>query len=143
MTVVELLHRFLAYGFMGLVIEVLFTGAASLLQKNWRATCQTYLWMLPIYGVAGLLLDGLTILLHLHWYWMAPIYTAVIYGLEFISGWLLRKLIGRCPWDYGLSHWTPMGLINLKYLPFWLLLSCAYQPISAWLEKVVHVLASV
>lgn len=123
----SLLIRFIIYGALGLQIEVYFTGFRSLIDKNWRATAQTYLWMHPIYGFSALLFDGIHWLVPLHPLLMTFVFTALIYAIEFTSGWVLTKLIGRCPWDYGLSKWTPMGLINFKYLPFWIALSFGYS----------------
>jgi uncharacterized membrane protein len=139
----SLLHQFLAYGVLGMVLEVFFTGVGSLIHKNWRATCQTYLWMLPIYGLAGILLTLIHHGLTWHWFPLAFVYLVVMYGMEFVTGWLLEKLIGRCPWHYGLSAWTPMGLINLKYAPFWFALACGFNPIADFLERAVRLLGSV
>jgi uncharacterized membrane protein len=139
----EVLHQFLAYGCLGMLLEVFFTGIGSLLHKNWRATCQTYLWMLPIYGLAGLALQGIHLSLLWHWFPLAFVYLVTIYAIEFTSGWLLEKLIGRCPWHYGLSAWTPLGLINLRYAPFWFILGCFFNPIASFLERAVRLLGSV
>lgn len=139
----ELFESFVAFGILGLLIEVFFTGIASVLHGDARARCQTYLWMFPVYAGAGLTFSWIDSNLHWHWLAKAPVYTALIYFTEFTSGYVLKRLIGRCPWDYGLSHWTPLGLINLKYLPWWFALACAVRPISQGLWKVVHVLASV
>lgn len=130
--VLEFGLRFLAFGMLGLLIENIFTGIRSLLVKNWFGTCTTYLWMLPVYGIAGLALDGVHSLLQFHWLLMAPIYVAIIYGTEFTSAWILKKLIGAVPWDYGLSKWTPFGFVNFTY-PYalsWFALACAFNPIS-------------
>ncbi len=144
MTGMDFLHSLLGYGVIGLLIEVFFTGVGSLLHKNWRATCQTYLWMMPIYGLAGIALEAIYHGLH-HWpaVPLALVYTFVIYVTEFVSGLILKKLIGRCPWDYGLGNWTPWGLINFKYFPYWFALACCFNPISNFLQKALSLLASV
>jgi len=47
-------QRFLAYGLAGWCSEVVTTGLRSRGRDgNWRLTGTTYLWMLPIYGVAA------------------------------------------------------------------------------------------
>jgi hypothetical protein len=136
-----LLQKFFVYGCLGLLIEVLFTGVWSLFHKNWKATSQTYLWMLPIYGAAALALEGVSEALPWPFYLKAFLYVPVIYGVEALSGWLLKKTIGSIPWDYKRSKWTPMGLINLRYLPYWLVLSFAFDPISSTLSRWVRVLS--
>src|SRR5437762_13635526 len=53
-------RRFLAYGVLGLGVEVVFTSVARVLNtRNPRLEGRTYLWMLPIYGAGGLLLESL------------------------------------------------------------------------------------
>lgn len=129
-----MLARFVTFGLIGLLIEVFFTGFASLAQKNYRATAQTYLWMLPVYALGGLALDFARDTLHWHYAFMAVVYVGIIYALEFCSGYVLQRLVGRCPWHYGLSHWTPMGLVNLKYLPYWYGLGLLFEPLTVSLS---------
>jgi hypothetical protein len=40
----EKLILYAGFGAVGLLIEVVFTGARSLIQRNWKATGVTYLW---------------------------------------------------------------------------------------------------
>ena len=54
----DVLQKIFSYGCLGLLVEVFFTGAVSLYRRNWRATSQTYLWMLPIYGIGGVTLEA-------------------------------------------------------------------------------------
>ena len=139
--VLDVLRRAFAYGCMGLLVEIFFTGlGAVIVQKNWAATGKTYLWMLPIYGFSGVLFDsvrdfGLP-------YWVnAPIMVLGIYVIEFGSGWILEKIIGRCPWDYGSGRYTLMGYIRLDYAPFWLILALIFDPVSALLHRVLKIFA--
>ena len=48
-------------------------------------------------------------------------YLLVIYAAEFGFGWVLRRMLGRCPWDYGTRGINVLGLIRLDYAPAWLL----------------------
>jgi uncharacterized membrane protein len=137
----NLFQKFFVYGCLGLLIEVFFTGIYSLATKNWKATSQTYLHMLPIYGLAALALEGISEALPWPFYLKAFLYVPVIYGVEALSGWLLKKAIGVIPWDYKKSKWTPMGLINLKYVGFWLVLAMAFDPLSLYLRKALNFLA--
>jgi uncharacterized membrane protein len=114
--------RFLVYGATGWILEVLHTGAHSLLVKRDRsATATTYLWMLPIYGAGGLLLErasppGRVEPRYLRWLRQL----AVIYGVEYATGWTLRRVLGRCPWDYTAHARLHLsGLVRFDYTPFW------------------------
>lgn len=139
-----LLEKALVYGHLGFLIEVWFTGLhALLIEGDKRGRAQTYLPMLLIYGATALILEGLSEVLPWPFYLKAFVYVLVIYLIEGTSGWALKKTTGRIPWDYGLSRWTPMGLINLKYFPFWLLLAMAFDPITHFLTKFLHALTLV
>jgi len=46
------LKRFLIYGIIGLVLEVIYTGLASLLKGDLSMQGFTFLVMMPIYGLA-------------------------------------------------------------------------------------------
>ncbi len=99
-------QRFLAYGLAGWCSEVLTTG----LRSRAAATATggspgtTYLWMLPIYGIAAVAVRagarrppaapaGRGGSAALGW-------TAGIYAVEAASGEALRRLTGEVPWDY-------------------------------------------
>jgi hypothetical protein len=91
------LLRFLAYGALGWCFEVVFTGLGSALRRDRSATAKTYLWMHPIYGLAGLLLERTHDLLSAApWYARGLGYLVVIYLVEAASGWGLRKVLGAC-----------------------------------------------
>ena len=85
-----LLQKFFVYGCLGLLIEVFFTGVYSLIQKNWKATAQTYLHMLPIYAFTAIALEGVSEAIPWPFYLKAFVYVPVIYGIEALSGWLLN-----------------------------------------------------
>ena len=111
----------MAYGAVGWLIEVVATGAhASLVHNDRCATSRTYLWMFPVYGLGGLLLESVRKRLR-RW----PVdarclgYLPVIYGVEYGSGWLLRRGLGRCPWDYTGRRWHISGLVRADYAPLW------------------------
>jgi uncharacterized membrane protein len=42
-----------------------------------------------------------------------------IFVVEFITGFILDKFTGHCPWQY-MSRWNIMGYIRLDYLPAWM-----------------------
>jgi hypothetical protein len=130
------LRRFFFYGCVGWVLEVAFTGAhAAVLGKDRSATAKTYLWMHPIYGGAGLLLEGVARRLQgLPRAARALGYLPLIYAAELATGWMLRRALGKCPWEYrdGLHY---RGLVRLDYAPVWYLAALAFEPISAALIR--------
>jgi hypothetical protein len=125
--------RFLTYGAMGMIIEVVTTGStAAVIQRDRAATGKTYLWMLPIYGLGGLLLERISDLVHAR-RWSrtarALAYLPAIYGLEAASGAALRCLIRRCPWDYTGKRLALRGLVRLDYAPLWLGVAYLFEPV--------------
>jgi hypothetical protein len=119
-------------------MEVCFTGmSAALFEQDRHCTAKTYLWMHPIYGATALgmefLHDRLRCLPRLV---RALAYTAVIFGAEFATGWLLRKALGRCPWDYEQRGWSVKGLIRLDYAPFWYAAGLLFEPAREALLRV-------
>jgi hypothetical protein len=139
-----LLAKLLVYGHLGLLIEVWFTGIHGLIfKRDLRMKAVTYLPMLVIYGVTALVLEGVSEALPWPFYLKAFVYVLIIFCAEASSGWLLKHLTGRIPWDYGQSKWTPMGLINLKYIPYWLILAMCFDSITAFLTKLLQAVALV
>lgn len=123
-------HRFLRYGALGWLIEVGFTGVASVLAGDRTATSRTYRWMHPIYGAAGLALDGLRPRLGPRAAVVRIVpYTAVMLGAEYASGWVLCRALGRCPWEYT-RGWHVRGLVRLDFLPFWLGFAAVVDPLK-------------
>jgi hypothetical protein len=148
------LQKFFVFGCLGMLIEVFFTSIASLIQRHWKLTGVTYGYMLFIYGGAGLILEALRDALPWPFYLRALVYLPIIYGIEAISGYLLKlftgllqKLFGGTgggviPWEYSKSAFAPFGLVNFKYLPAWFLLALSFDPLSSWLHKVLAFLAT-
>jgi uncharacterized membrane protein len=130
------LAKFLIFGVMGWVVEVFFTGsAAAVFQRDRSATATTYLWMHPIYGMGMLGLDQLGARLSaLPWLERAAVYVAVIYLVEFATGALLRRVLGRCPWDYGTRGLSVRGLVRLDYAPAWYLAALLFDPVRLGVE---------
>ncbi|MFL5320006.1 MAG: putative ABC transporter permease [Myxococcaceae bacterium] len=128
--------RFAFYGLVGWIIEVLFTGASNaIIKKDSCATSQTYLWMHPIYGAAGLALEAVhTKLPRKQIGTRLAATVGVIYATEYLSGWILKRVLGKCPWDYTGKGVNVHGLVRLDYLPAWLLAAYLFEPVShaAW-----------
>lgn len=122
--------RFIGYGMLGWCIEVAFTGVSRFLhERDLRLTGQSYLWMLPIYGLGGMLLEAV------HWVCSGqplPVrgagYLVTIFAVEFSTGLLIRTVVGHSPWNYyGRTRWHVMGLIRLDYAPFWLAVGLGFE----------------
>jgi uncharacterized membrane protein len=135
-----MLLRFVIYGFTGWCLEILFTSAVNLIFKGDRSLRgHTYLWMLPIYGVGGLALEqihhGLAIIMA-PWWIRCLAYLGAIYALEFVSGFLLCRLIGKCPWDYTGKGLNIAGYIRLDYAPAWFLCGLLFERVKGALDIV-------
>lgn len=66
-----------------------------------------------------------------------------IFGIEFTSGWLLRKIVGKCPWDYGQAQYGIMGLIRLDYAHYWLLAAIGFYYFSGQISSLINRVADI
>jgi hypothetical protein len=126
-------RRFIEYGLVGWLLEVMMTGVSSaLIQRDASARGHTFLWMLPIYGTGGVLIEALSGRVGA---WpraaRALAYLPVIYGVEYGSGWMLRRALGRCPWDYGCGGQGPGAsrLVRIDYAPLWFMVALLFEPV--------------
>ena len=126
-----MLIRSLIYGLLGWCIEIVWTALPKRCPVDWTLTGQTYLWMLPIYGLIGPLYEPV----HSHlrgrpWPLRALAYAAGFLSVEVITGLLLVRLTGRCPWDYtGKTRWQLGGITRFDYAPLWAGLGLALEPL--------------
>lgn len=132
------MRRFLGYGFTGWALEVVFTAATDgLRSRDRRLRGHSYLWMLPVYGAGGMLLERL----HGHlasrgvprWA-RSLVYMLGIYGVEFGSAALLDRTLGEVPWRY-LRGMHVRGYVRLDYAPFWYLCGWLFEPLQGELGK--------
>ncbi|MGI5860970.1 MAG: putative ABC transporter permease [Myxococcales bacterium] len=129
-SVYSVLARFFIYGALGWCLEVLFTGVSAVIfERDRAATGKTYLWMLPIYGATALLLERLHDAMSAPLIVRALVYLLVIYLAELSTGWALRRLLGRCPWDYTGRGLNFRGLIRFDYAPAWFLVALLFEPV--------------
>lgn len=120
------LFLFLAFGCVGITTEIFFTAIMNNIAAmqagagiNWRLMGNSYIWMFPIYGLAGIAWPILyKYIAKYHAIIRACIYAIGILIVEFITGWLLDVTTGRCPWEYQ-TGWHIMGYIRLDYFPLW------------------------
>lgn len=126
---------------VGLACEVVFTALCDFRKtRDLRLMGYTYVWMVPIYLVVY---PALCILYPRVSAWAWPLrgafYVALIYAVEYSSGWVLRKATGECPWERGYrgSRWSVSDLIRLDFAPGWLLAAFVYE----WVFRVLRGLA--
>jgi hypothetical protein len=138
-------ERVIGYGLAGWCSEVLTTGLRSHgRDSNWRLTATTYLWMLPIYGVAAEATRALRADARRRgipaWH-RGLAWTAGIYAVEAASGELLRAVTGEVPWDYSRArgrkavpaNWR--GLVRPAYAPVWFLVGLGTERLDDALDR--------
>lgn len=126
----ELLGIIIGFVLVGITLEVFWTSILnSIKSKNPKLIGRTYLWMFPIYALVPFIyifvsseFQGANIFLK------GIIYMLCFYLLEFISGFLIKKVVGISPWNYSHAHIKLFGkiyktnfkgLIRLEYAPVW------------------------
>ena len=87
---------------------------------DWGFKGQSYIWMFFIYGLGALLfplvhhhLKGFQLILRIF------LIALGIFVVEFVTGFILDKVTGHCPWQYT-NRWNIMGYIRLDFLPAWM-----------------------
>jgi uncharacterized membrane protein len=114
---------FALYGGLGITTEVFFTAISDLINsgnfEDLSLKGQSYIWMFPIYGLASILFPFFFGMIK-KWPRLARyiFYGVGILFVEFIAGFLLEELTGRCPWEYQVG-WHFQGYIRFDYLPLW------------------------
>lgn len=114
----------------GILTEVLFRSGKDvflgLIKKekiNWALPTTIYAWMIPIYGSAFVLFRIFyDMFADIGFIIQILIVTGSIFVIEYLSGFLLKKLTGKCPWEYSKGLHVH-GLIRLDYAPFWMVFS--------------------
>lgn len=106
--------RFLAYGVAGWVLDSLYL---------WAHTGRRHpsgLLNIAVYGLAQPLFEPVHDRIRERPVAVrAAAYGTGILGVEYACGRLLRRLVGRVPWDYGGARFGIDGLVRLDYLPLW------------------------
>lgn len=71
------------------------------------------------------------------WYIRGILYTIVIFTIEYMSGWLLDSLLGRCPWDYSSSTaYHINGYIRLDFAPVWFVLGLLFEKVHDFIGRI-------
>ena len=129
--------RFVLYGLGGWCGEVLFTAlTTSVPRRDWRLQGVTYLWMFPIYGLLAPLYEPAHDLIRsLPWAARAVIWALGFTAVEWLSGWLIARLIGRCPWDYSERRWAINAYVRWDYLTVWAVVGLLLEPVHDFLVR--------
>lgn len=131
-----MMKNFMIFGVLGWCAEILWTGFCSFLMGDASLTAQTYLWMFPIYGLAGVCMPLFLAFRRYCPLWQrVGVYVFVIFTVEFITGWLLQAMTGICPWDYGESFFSVRGFIRLDYAPLWAILGLFFERVALFLAE--------
>jgi len=134
-----MLIRFCIYGLLGWCWEVVWTAVTEKAfgqQKDWRLMGHSYLWMFPIYGLLAPIGEPIHNALRPHfWLLRGLAYLIGIWAVEYITGWLLRKLTGKCPWDYSHLRGNIHGIITLEYAPVWFGFGLGFERIHDFLVR--------
>lgn len=137
------LFLFCAFACVGITTEIFFTAITENITAvqngegiDWRLMGFSYIWMFPIYGLAGIFfplvlkyIGNLNVLIR------ASIYGIGILIVEFITGGLLDLFTGQCPWEYT-TGWHIMGYIRLDFFPLWAGFGYMVERILKVLDKV-------
>lgn len=133
-------ERFAVYGVMGWAMEIGFTAVTEQLEGRGdrRLTGHTYLWMLPLYGMAAVMFEPVHRRVRMR---SAAVrgaaYAAGFIATEYASGALLRRVVGVCPWDYtGRSRFVVDGVTRLDYAPLWAAVGLGMERIERTLDRV-------
>jgi len=141
------LVRFYLWGTLGLSTEIFFTATVAMYhalkdqtRPDWGLSGHSYIWMFFIYGIGALLfplghkhLRGFHLLLRIF------LVAIGIFIVEFITGFILDKVTGHCPWQYT-NRWNIMGYIRLDYLPAWMIFAYVIERADELFEKMTGTL---
>lgn len=123
-----MLTRFLIYGALGCLMEVLWTGLAALKSRNFRLSSNTSLWMFFIYGGVVLMEPFFRMTAEIHFLLRGLIYAGLIMAGEFITGAILTRA-RICPWDYSHARFGVKGIVRLDYIPAWAVAGLFFEQI--------------
>jgi len=123
-----MITRFIIYGALGCLIEVLWTGLGAIKSKNFKLSSNTSLWMFFIYGLTVFLEPLFVMLEPMNFLLRGLIYAVIIFAVEFITGSILKRA-NVCPWDYSHTRFHVKGVIRADYLPAWVILGLFFEQI--------------
>ncbi len=132
------------YGLAGWCVELFFTAVADKIlgTGDFKLKGYSYLWMPPIWAVGLYSCEQAYIFMrrrHFHWFVRLFPYVIICFFTEYVSGSILRLVIGDVPWHYH-SPWAIDGVIRLDYAPFWALFGFVGERAARFLWRLrIHV----
>jgi len=126
-----MIMRFAIYGALGCLMEVLWTGLGALINKNFRLSSNTSLWMFFIYGLVVVLEPFFRLVAPFNFLIRGLVYAAFILAGEFITGIMLKR-VDICPWDYSNTRYHVKGVIRMDYIPAWAVAGLFFEQVY-WL----------
>jgi uncharacterized membrane protein len=123
--------RFAAYGLLGWCAEVVFTGVHDYVRfRDNRLPSRSSVWMFPVYGLLSPLYEPLHDALRDRPVVVrAAAYALGLMAVEYSTGSVLRRLLGRAPWDYSDARRHIDGLVRPDYFPLWAAFGLALEPV--------------
>ena len=129
----NLVQIMIAFVLAGITLEVFWTSILNAMKNgdHRKLTGISYLWMFPIYATVPLIiLFIMNKFGNLNIFLRAIIYMVSFYAIEYISGYIIKKIMGVSPWNYR-GYYIKIfkkeykanykGLICLEYAPVWYL----------------------
>lgn len=129
-----MLKRFLIYGSIGWIMEIMWTGLDSLIHGDLRMMGFTNLWMFVIYGCAVFLEPLHHIIAGWRWPLRGFVWLAIIWAAEYFSGLILVHSLGVYPWHYS-DRFSIDGLITLTFAPVWFFGGLLFERIHRILDS--------
>ncbi len=138
--------RFILYGLGGWCGEIVFTALTeSLPRRDWRLTGTTYLWMFPIYGLLAVLYEPVhDIIRSVHWSGRLVVWAVGFTAVEWLTGWFIARLTGKCPWDYQAAgkRFAINSYIRWDFFPVWATIGLALEPVHDFLVRLTPAILS-
>ncbi len=128
--------RAAVYAAVGWSEEVVFSALHDIARRR-RPRLRTSFWMLPVYALIQPLYEPL----HDRLRERAPaplraaLYATGIMAVEYASGRLFRRALGRAPWDYSYARRHIHGLVRPDYFPMWAAAGLALEPLHDRLTR--------
>jgi hypothetical protein len=118
--------RLVAYAAAGWGVDACFTAVNSV-RRTGRAR-RSSLWNAPVYALAQPLFEPL----HDRLRGRSVATRGLAYGggilaVEYATGRLFRRTLGRAPWDYSYARRHIDGLVRPDFLPLWALYGLALE----------------
>ncbi len=128
--------RFIIYGLLGLLAEILWNGFGAMIKGDVLLTGTTCIWMFPIYGLAVFLEPVHYRVKHFPLIVRGGIYMVIIFAVELVCGLLLKLILGSCPWNYVNKTLSICGIITLSYAPVWFVGGLIFEKIHDTIVRI-------